>query len=88
MMAEIFNSLDRQAETRFLAALEERNRESPPSASVADVHLRGPAAAEPPAMQVLLRAVEKDKLPIALKGASESCATCSSRACRTAPARS
>ena len=28
MMADIFNNLDRQAETRFLAALEERNRES------------------------------------------------------------
>ena len=28
MMAEIFNNLDRQAETRFLAALEERNREA------------------------------------------------------------
>ena len=28
MMAEIFNNLDRQSETRFLAALEERNRES------------------------------------------------------------
>ncbi len=27
MMAEIFNNFDRQAETRFIAALEERNRE-------------------------------------------------------------
>ena len=28
MMAEIFNSFDRQTESRFIAALEERNRES------------------------------------------------------------
>jgi len=28
MMADIFNNLDRQAETRFIAALEERNREA------------------------------------------------------------
>src|SRR6201995_43736 len=28
MMADIFNNLDRQSETRFIAALEERNRES------------------------------------------------------------
>ena len=28
MMAEIFNNFDRQTETRFIAALEERNRES------------------------------------------------------------
>ena len=28
MMADIFNNLDRQSETRFLAALEERNREA------------------------------------------------------------
>ncbi len=32
MMAEIFNNFDRQTEGRFIAALEERNRD-PPSAS-------------------------------------------------------
>ena len=44
MMADIFNNLDRQAETRFLAALEERNREAAETDQVADVHLRRPAA--------------------------------------------
>ncbi len=29
LMAEIFNSFDRQTESRFLAALEERTREAP-----------------------------------------------------------
>ena len=29
MMAEIFNTFDRQTEARFIAALEERNREAP-----------------------------------------------------------
>ena len=71
MMAEIFNNLDRQTETRFIAALEERNREVGRADQVADVHLRGPPAPRAAGMQTLLRAVEKDKLPLALKGASE-----------------
>ncbi len=72
MMADIFNNLDRQSETRFLAALEERNREAAERIIKAlmftfDDLLR----LTPQAVQVLLRAVEKDKLPVAMKGASE-----------------
>ena len=40
MMADIFNNLDRQSETRFIAALEERNREVGRAHQGADVHLR------------------------------------------------
>jgi flagellar motor switch protein FliG len=70
-IAEIFNNLDRQSESRFMLALEERNRDSAERIkslmfTFEDLHRLAPMA-----MQVLLRTVEKEKLPIALKGASE-----------------
>ena len=71
MMAEIFNNLDRQAETRFLAALEERNREAAERIKSLMFTFDDLQRLTPPAMQTLLRAVEKDKLPLALKGASD-----------------
>jgi flagellar motor switch protein FliG len=71
MMAEIFNNLDRQAETRFLAALEERNREAAERIKSLMFTFDDLQRLASPAMQTLLRAVEKDKLPLALKGASE-----------------
>jgi flagellar motor switch protein FliG len=71
MMADIFNNLDRQAETRFLAALEERNREASERIKSLMFTFEDLQRLAPQAIQVLLRAVEKDKLPIALKGASE-----------------
>ena len=43
MMAEIFNSFDRATETRFISALEERNRDSADPGP--DVRLRGPVQA-------------------------------------------
>ena len=46
MMADIFNNLDRQSETRFIAALEERNREIGRAHQGADVHLRRPDQAD------------------------------------------
>jgi flagellar motor switch protein FliG len=72
MMADIFNNLDRQAETRFVAALEERNREAADRIKSLMFTFDDLARLSGPAIQVLLRAVEKDKLPLALKGASES----------------
>jgi flagellar motor switch protein FliG len=71
MMAEIFNNLDRQAETRFLTALEERNREAAERIKSLMFTFDDLQRLSPMAVQSLLRAVEKDKLPIALKGASE-----------------
>ena len=71
MMAEIFNNLDRAAETRFLAGLEERNRESAERIKSLMFTFDDLQRLTPQAMQTLLRSVEKDKLPIALKGASE-----------------
>ncbi len=71
MMADIFNSLDRQAETRFLASLEERNRESAERIKALMFTFDDLIRLTPQAVQILLRAIEKDKLPVALKGASE-----------------
>jgi len=71
LMADIFNNLDRQSETRFLAALEERNRESAERIKALMFTFDDLIRLTPQAVQVLLRATEKDKLPIALKGASE-----------------
>ncbi len=71
MMAEIFNNLDRQSETRFVAALEERNREAADRIKSLMFTFDDLQRLSGPAIQVLLRTVEKDKLPLALKGASE-----------------
>jgi flagellar motor switch protein FliG len=71
MMAEIFNSLDRQSETRFISALEERNREAAERIKSLMFTFDDLQRLSPAHMQILVRAVEKDKLPVALKGASE-----------------
>jgi flagellar motor switch protein FliG len=71
MMAEIFNNLDRQSEGRFLAALEERNREAAERIKSLMFTFDDLARLTPQSIQALLRSVEKDKLPVALKGASE-----------------
>jgi flagellar motor switch protein FliG len=71
MMADIFNNLDRQAEARFVAALEERNREAAERIKALMFTFDDLARLTPTAVQVLMRAVEKDKLPVALKGAAE-----------------
>jgi flagellar motor switch protein FliG len=71
LMADIFNSLDRQAETRFLAALDERNRDSAERIRSLMFTFDDLQRLNGQAMQILLRAVEKEKLPIALKGASD-----------------
>ena len=71
MMADIFNNLDRQSETRFLAALEERNRDAAEKIKALMFTFDDLSRLTPPSMQILLRSVDKEKLPLALKGASE-----------------
>jgi flagellar motor switch protein FliG len=71
VMAEIFNNLDRAAETRILAALEERNRESAEKIRALMFTFDDLQRLDGAGVQVLLRAVPKDKLLLALKGASE-----------------
>ena len=71
MMAEIFNSFDRQTEARFLAALEERSRESAERIRALMFVFEDLSKLDPGGVQTLLRAVEKDRLALALKGASD-----------------
>jgi flagellar motor switch protein FliG len=71
LMAEIFNNLDRASETRFVSGLEERNRESAEKIKSLMFTFDDLQRLAGPAVQTLLRSVEKDKLPIALKGASD-----------------
>ena len=71
LIAEIFNNFDRKAETRFLAGLEERNRESAEKVKAQMFTFADLQRLNPAGLQVLLRQIDKEKLPIALKGASE-----------------
>ena len=71
MMADIFNSFDRQTEARFIGALEERNREAAERIRALMFVFEDLAKLDPGGIQTLLRAVEKDSLGLALKGASE-----------------
>jgi flagellar motor switch protein FliG len=71
MMAEIFNNFDRQTENRFLAALEERNRDSAERIRTLMFVFEDLGKLDPSGVQTLLRAVDKTQLAIALKGASD-----------------
>jgi flagellar motor switch protein FliG len=71
MMADIFNNFDRQTENRFLGALEERNRESAERIRALMFVFEDLKKLDPGGVQTLLRAVEKDQLALALKGASD-----------------
>jgi flagellar motor switch protein FliG len=71
LMAEIFNNLDRTAETRFVNGLEERNRESAEKIKALMFTFDDLQRLSGSAVQILMRSVEKEKLPIALKGASD-----------------
>jgi flagellar motor switch protein FliG len=72
MMADIFNNFDRQTESRFIAALEERSRESAERIRALMFVFEDLSKLDPGGVQTLLRAVEKDQLGLALKGASDS----------------
>ena len=89
VMAEIFNSLDRSTETRFLELLEERNKESADRIRALMFTFEDLAKLDGHGIQTLLRHVDSGKLGLALKGASESAARAVlSPTCRSAPPRS
>ena len=71
LMADIFNNLDRNSEGRFLSSLEERNRDASEKVKALMFTFEDLSKLDPTAVQTLLRAVAKDKLALALKGASE-----------------
>ncbi|MBL8708669.1 MAG: flagellar motor switch protein FliG [Rhodospirillaceae bacterium] len=71
LIAEIFNNLDRNTEQRFIVALEERNRDSAEKVKSLMFTFEDLSKLDPGGVQTLMRGVDKTKLPIALKGASE-----------------
>ncbi|WP_374372689.1 flagellar motor switch protein FliG [Dongia sp.] len=71
LIAEIFNNLDRNTEQRFIAALEERNRDSAEKVKSLMFTFEDLGKLDPGGVQTLMRNVDKTKLPVALKGASE-----------------
>src|SRR3954454_5703648 len=70
-MAEIFNNFDRQTESRFLTSLEERSRDSAERIKALMFTFEDLAKLDPGSIQTLLRNVDKDKLGLALKGATD-----------------
>jgi len=71
-MAEIFNNFDRQTESRFITAFEERSRDSAERIKALMFTFEDLGKLDPGSIQTLLRHVEKDKLALALKGATDS----------------
>jgi len=71
VMAEIFNNFDRQTETRFLTALEEENRESAERIKTLMFTFDDLTKLDTASAQTLMRHIEKDKLAVALKGATD-----------------
>jgi len=71
LIAEIFNSLDRNSENRFITALEERNRDSAERIKALMFTFEDLGKLDGGAIQGLLRNSDKEKIPLALKGASE-----------------
>ena len=71
MMADIFNNLDRNAENRFMSALEERNRESAERIKQLMFTFEDLVRLDTAGVQLMLRSVDKGMLALALKGGSD-----------------
>ena len=71
LLAEMFNNMDRNAEIRFMGALEERNKESAERIKALMFTFEDLTRLDAGAIQILMRNVEKEKLGMALKGASD-----------------
>jgi flagellar motor switch protein FliG len=71
VMAEIFNNFDRQTETRFMTSLEGDNRESAERIKALMFTFDDLIRLDTGSAQTLMRHIDKDKLAVALKGASE-----------------
>ncbi len=70
-MAEIFNYFDRQTESRFMTNLEENDREAAERIKTLMFTFEDLGKLDAASIQTLLRKVEKDRLPLAMKGASD-----------------
>jgi len=71
LIAEIFNNFDRNTESQFMGKLEERSKESAERVRALMFTFEDLQKIDPSGIQTLLRGIDKDKLAVALKGASE-----------------
>lgn len=71
LIAEIFNNMERSTETRFMEQLEGSAPDSAEKIRSLMFTFEDLANLDPAGIQTLIRAVDKEKLPPALKGATE-----------------
>ena len=71
MIAEIFNNFDRNAESKFMGKLEERNADSAEKVRALMFTFEDLKKVSGNGIQVILRTADKAKLGVALKGASD-----------------
>ena len=71
LMAEIFNTFDRQTEARFISALEERSREAAERIRALMFVFEDLKRLDAGGAQTLMRVADKADLALALKGASD-----------------
>lgn len=71
IMADIFNNFDRNTESKFMGILEAKNTESAERIRALMFTFEDLKKIDAAGVQALLRGVPKDKLAIAMKGASE-----------------
>lgn len=71
VMAEIFNFFDRNTESRFLAILDERNKEAAERIRALMFTFEDLVRLDANGVRALMRNVANDKLAVALKGASQ-----------------
>jgi flagellar motor switch protein FliG len=70
MLAEIFNNFDRNAEAKFMSKLETRSADSAERVRALMFTFEDLIKIDGAGIQTLLRGIDKDKLAVALKGAS------------------
>jgi flagellar motor switch protein FliG len=71
IMAEIFNNFDRATETKFMSVLEQKSAESAEKIRALMFTFEDLKKIDPAGIQTMLRAVPKEKLGLAMKGASD-----------------
>lgn len=72
LMAEIFNSMDRTIESRILGSLEETAPDAAEKIRSLMFTFEDLGGLDPTSIQTIIRAADKEKLPTALKGATDS----------------
>lgn len=71
IMADIFNNFDRNTETKFMGVLEQKNAEAAERIRALMFTFEDLKKVDTAGVQALLRGVPKEKLAVAMKGASE-----------------